>query len=691
MNDAPETLGLETPALPSFDKMPLSGDVKQTLAEMGYTHPTPVQHAIYDPAVRGADLVVQARTGTGKTAAFGIPLIDQLVKRSQRAVQALVLTPTRELALQVSKELTRIGCRRDIKIAAVYGGAPMQRQIDAIRDGAQIVVGTPGRVLDHLKRGTLEASTIRVLVLDESDEMLSMGFERELSAILEFVPRERQTLLFSATLPQDIVRIARDRLREPQFITLSGDHIGALDVTHFVYLVREDKMGVFLRILEVENPESAIIFCNTKDETERVATALQRAGFEAEWLNGDLPQSDREKVMASTREGRLRFLVATDVAARGIDISHLTHVINYDFPESPEQYVHRTGRTGRMGSTGTAINLIMPQNIGALYFLRLTYKIRPFEKQIPTTGELKTRAEADLIQVLADAFATKPADADDVALARRLLTHDRCDLIIAGLLRDHLGERPKALDEAAASRRGRAPAPAPAPAQPHTAPVEAGQERPARRERPSRERSGDEPRTPRRPREDRSDDRPRDRGPRRGPAEPRAPRAPKREVLEGDDLPTYEVTPVAAEPATAPAAPPPPKPDMSKMGHAAFVDWSPPAEANDDEPILEIMGGESIVPPAGELIPVDEQAEIFVSAGKRDGARDEDFYRALDQGAIARTDIARVRLRDRHSFVVVRRTVLEGAIQALNGAKIGTKEASAEPAKPRATEGRDPR
>ncbi|HQP34252.1 MAG TPA: DEAD/DEAH box helicase, partial [Polyangiaceae bacterium] len=386
MTDLPPDEGQPQPEqqLPSFDEMPLTSDVKQSLADMGYTHPTPVQHAIFDPAVRGSDLVVQARTGTGKTAAFGLPLIDQMIKRSLAAAQALILAPTRELALQVSRELTRIGERRGVKNAAVYGGAPMQRQIDAIRDGAHVVVGTPGRVLDHLKRGTLDARNIRVLVLDESDEMLSMGFERELSAILEFLPAERQTLLFSATLPPDIVRIARDRLREPQFITLSGDHIGALDVTHFVYFVREDKIGTFLRILETENPESAVVFCNTREETERVAQALQRAGFDSDWLNGDLPQSDREKVMAATREGRLRYLVATDVAARGIDISHLTHVINYDFPDTAEQYVHRTGRTGRMGRTGTAINLILPQDIGALYMLRLTYKIKPFEKQLPT-------------------------------------------------------------------------------------------------------------------------------------------------------------------------------------------------------------------------------------------------------------------------------------------------------------------
>ena len=264
----------------------------------------------------------------------------------------------------------------------------------------------------------------------------------------------RQTLLFSATCSrQKIQRLAETRLKNPEFITLSGDHIGALEISHYVYISRGDKMNDLLQVLEVENPESAIVFCNTKDATKRVASALQQQGFDAEWLNADLGQSDREKVMAATREGKLRFLVATDVAARGIDISHLTHVINYDFPESCEQYVHRTGRTGRAGKTGTAISLIEPSDIGNLYMLRLTYKIRPLEKQLPTPRDLKTRAETDIVQMFADLFSKQPAHPDDLALARRIQTHEGADRIIAGLLRDHLGARPSAADQAAAARR----------------------------------------------------------------------------------------------------------------------------------------------------------------------------------------------------------------------------------------------
>ena len=453
-----------TAAAPTFDVLPLSRELRETLAEIGYTHPTPVQLAVWEPATRGKDAVVQARTGTGKTAAFGLPIVDHIVRRSQANVQVLILSPTRELALQISSELERLSKRRNVSVVAIYGGAPMPRQVEQIAAGAQVVVGTPGRVLDHLRRGTIDPKHVRLVVLDESDEMLSMGFERELSAILEHMPKERQTLLFSATVPPDIERMAKTRLRTPEFITLSGDHIGALSILHYVYMVASDKIGALQRMIEVEDPESAVIFCNTKDETERVASALQRQGFDAAWLNGDLPQNDRERVMSATREGRLRFLVATDVAARGIDISHLTHVINHDFPQDAESYVHRTGRTGRAGRTGTAISLITPQDIGGLYLLRLTYKIRPIEKQIPSEGELKTRAEADFVAMLAEAFTAKEPHPEDMALARRLLTHDRIETILAGLLRDHLGARPTARDEASAARRAtRAPRPEPAP------------------------------------------------------------------------------------------------------------------------------------------------------------------------------------------------------------------------------------
>lgn len=618
---------LETESPPTFEILNLSKETLEVLTSMGYTHPTPVQRAVFDPAVRGSDLVVQARTGTGKTAAFGLPIIETVVRRNQPAVQVLILCPTRELALQVAAEVDRLGRARNIKPIAIYGGAPMGRQIDALAAGAQVVVGTPGRVLDHLHRGTLDPSQIRMLVLDEADEMLSMGFERELSSILERLPKSRQTLLFSATIPPDIERMARDRLREPEFITLSGDHVGALEVLHFVYLSRGDKLQALTRILEVENPESAILFCNTKVETERVAEALERQGFTAAWLNGDLPQGEREQVMSSTREGKLRFLVATDVAARGIDISHLTHVINYDFPDSTERYVHRTGRTGRAGRTGTAISIITPKDIGNLYLLRLTYKIRPIEKQLPTAGELKTREEADLVQMLADAFLTVPAHPEDLALARRLFSHDSAEHIVAGLLRDHLGARPEAVEEAAAARRSKvvkSPTRAPERAEvPRSLPSvamsdNAEERRPAAG--PSRNaEAGESPAKDAEKSRDRGRPR-RDRPPRRG--------------KEGDE-------------------------------EALRISWveEPQFAANDAT-----------------------FAEIFVNIGRQDGVTASDLQRVLTETAeISRADTGRIRVRDRSSFVSVKRDHLTKALAALNGASFSGKVAQAEPARARSS------
>ncbi|HVK69916.1 MAG TPA: DEAD/DEAH box helicase [Polyangium sp.] len=719
----PAATGQAAATAPTFDVLPLSAELRETLAEIGYVNPTPVQVAVWEPATRGRDAVVQARTGTGKTAAFGLPIVDHLVKRSATHVQVLALCPTRELALQVTAEIERLGKRKGVRVVPVYGGAPMPRQIDAIAAGAQVIVGTPGRVLDHLRRGTLDPKNLRLLVLDECDEMLSMGFERELSAILERLPENRQTLLFSATLPPDIERMAKSKLKNPEFVTLSGDHVGALSIDHFVYMVAGDKLGALIRVIEVENPESAVVFCNTRDETERVASALQRQGFDADWLNGDLPQSDREKVMSATREGRLRFLVATDVAARGIDISLLTHVINYDFPQDAEAYVHRTGRTGRAGRTGTAISLIAPQDIGGLYLMRLTYKIRPIERQIPTEGELKTRAEADLVNMLAEAFAPKGTHPEDLSLARRILSHDASERILAGLLRDYLGARPTAKDEAAAARRV-GPAPkrveaAPAPAKAEAKPArEAREERPRREEREPREPREEkrrEEREPRaageeRPRREEREERPRreereeratgeEREPRESGRRPRARREGRPEMPRpirprgGDEV---APTPVSA----ADPLPPPKARAAAPVRHADFTSWQPPEEEGDDEPIL----GDAA--PAGprdvarevtrEVAPDDtdpgrsqegssgDYAEVFVSVGRRDGVRAADLQALLlDQIGIDKADVKRIRVRERNAFVSVRRSEVTRAVAGLSGATLAGRTVMAEPARER--------
>jgi ATP-dependent RNA helicase DeaD len=449
MTESPSGEGAQT-----FEALGLNEDVLQALQEMGWEAPTPVQRDTYPLAIAGKDVIVQARTGTGKTGAFGIPLVDRLLCVSEDA-QALVLAPTRELALQSAREIQKLGSHRGISTVAVYGGASMEQQIRALQKGARVISGTPGRVLDHLKRGTIKASRLRILVLDEADEMLSMGFAKELHAIIEKLPEDRQTLLFSATVDRAIKRVAERHMRDPQFLGLSGDHVGALGIEHFAYMVSGvGRVANLISILEIENPESAIIFCNTKAETEQVATALQRAGFDAEWLTGDRPQREREDVLARVRRGELRFLVATDVAARGIDVSHLTHVINFSLPENVEQYVHRTGRTGRAGRTGTAISLVGPTELGVLYYLRLQYRIFPIERTLPTEGERRTRQEADLIAMI-DAAYSRPASERELALVRRFMTHVNAERMLAGLLTAFFGSESDDADKVAAARRRR--------------------------------------------------------------------------------------------------------------------------------------------------------------------------------------------------------------------------------------------
>ncbi len=632
------------PTEPTFDVLPLGADVRRAIDAMGYRSPTPVQRAVFEPAVEGRDLVVQARTGTGKTAAFGLPIVDRIVRSSVKAVQALVLCPTRELALQVSREIEQIAQFRGVQVVAIYGGAPMTRQVSALAAGAQIVVGTPGRVLDHIRHRTLDPAGVRVLVLDEADEMLSMGFAKELNAILEALPKNRQGLFFSATLPPDIERLAQHHLRTPELVTLSSDQVGALEIEHYVYVLSAgDKIGQLVRILEVEDPESAIIFCNTRDETHRVAEGLQARGFDADWLNGDLPQNDRERVMNATKEGRLRFLVATDVAARGIDISHLTHVINYDFPETAEQYVHRTGRTGRAGRTGTAIALVGPKDIGNVYLLRLTYKIRPIERQLPSAGELKTRAEMDLVQLFVDAFARRPVHPDDLALARRVLTHDDSEEIVAGLLRDHLGARGADVAGAAAeARRARNPEPQSPGPEPEPA---------------VRDRAGARTSHP-------------------TPPEPSPSRVEPRPERERRRPPTESPTVSKAS-----------EPRKDRSGDRRPNDSSS-SEVSSRLPSFTIGDvADSLPPPVGErradegLDP--EILELFVNVGKRDGVRASDLQKLLSEKGLSSVEVGQIRIRDRMSYLNVRKDAFDRAIAALGGQLLGGRTLVAERARGR--------
>ena len=374
----------DRPKAPSFDDLGLHPDVKRALDDMGYFAPTPVQTAVFTPVSEGKNLLVQSRTGTGKTTAFGLPLVNKLVP-THRQPQALILAPTRELALQVARELTNIGKHRGIVIEAVYGGAPIGKQITRSSNGAHIVVGTPGRVLDHIGRRTLDCKTISTFVLDECDEMLSMGFLEDIER--DHVEPARQAP--DAAVLGDDARRGR-ALRAPSHagaradLALARPGLASRDIHHAYYIVSGiARSRDLLKIIFAEEPESAIIFCNTRDETTMVAKFLQKQGLDAEPLSSDLSQADRERVMGRMKAKNLRFLCATDVAARGIDISNLSHVINFSVPESPEVYVHRTGRTGRAGKKGTALSMVGPRELGNFRYVRLTFGIKPEERLLP--------------------------------------------------------------------------------------------------------------------------------------------------------------------------------------------------------------------------------------------------------------------------------------------------------------------
>jgi ATP-dependent RNA helicase DeaD len=460
---------METPAAKrSFAALSLSPATLKSLEEKGYESPTPVQEESIPLALQGKDLVVQSRTGTGKTAAFGIPIVER-IDPAQDRVQAVVLAPTRELAVQVAVEVKELGKGRGVKVESVYGGDSMERQIEGIRAGAHVIAGTPGRVLDHLRRGTLDFSAVKVLVLDEADRMLDMGFAVEMGQIMEFVPAARQTLLFSATIPLGIRGLIYHYMAEPEWVLLSEDQIYVKEVEHVYCMTpRLHKEGTLYRLLEYENPTSSMIFCNTREETRLVSTFLKNKGLAVAMLSSDLPQRKREQVMDAFRDGRIRHLVTTDVASRGIDIEDLSHVFIFSTPDSPEQYIHRAGRTGRVGKSGRAISLISAMDLMNFNRLVKRYHVAVKEIAVPTDEEVQERKASRIVESLADAGRRLPLEdfLDLGPAARAIAAHELRDRIVAFLLRSHLAAQVKpALDEDEGAAESR---PAPSPGAPHS-------------------------------------------------------------------------------------------------------------------------------------------------------------------------------------------------------------------------------
>jgi len=437
-------------SISTFAALELSQETLRSLQDKGYTAPTEVQAETIPLAMAGKDLVVQSRTGTGKTAAFAVPLVEK-IDPARESVQALVLAPTRELALQDSQEVLEIGRGRGIKVETVYGGDSMERQLSGIRAGAQVIVGTPGRVLDHLRRGTLDFSGVRYLVLDEADRMLDMGFAVEMSQIMEYVPAERQTLLFSATVPIGIRGLIYHYMAEPEWVLLSEDQIYVKEVEHLYCLTpRLHKEATLYKLIEYENPASSMVFCNTREETRLVSTFLVNKGLASALLSSDLPQRRREQVMARFRTGEIRHLVTTDVASRGIDIEDLSHVFIFSTPESPEQYIHRAGRTGRVGKTGRAISLVGALDLMNFNRLVKRYHVEVRELPVPTDAEVEERKAERIVEQLAQAGRALAVDdfVDLGPVARRIAGHELRDRMVATLLKRWLlAATPREIEE----------------------------------------------------------------------------------------------------------------------------------------------------------------------------------------------------------------------------------------------------
>ncbi|MFP5320265.1 MAG: DEAD/DEAH box helicase [Acidimicrobiia bacterium] len=376
----------------SFADLGLRDELVARLAELDYEEPTPIQREAIPVLVEGSDLLGQAATGTGKTAAFALPLLHRLTVGGDARPSALILVPTRELAMQVQQAVSSYGRALGVRVVAVFGGQPIQRQIQSIERGAHVVVATPGRAIDLIQRRTLRLDAIRTVVLDEADEMLDMGFTEDIETILEHTPADRQTVLFSATLPRRITAIAQRHQRDPKRITIHPGDVGADAglVRQTAYVVdRHHKAAALARILDVEAATSAIVFCRTRAEVDELTVLMNSRNHRAEALHGGMDQEQRDRVMARLRDGTAELLVATDVAARGLDVDTLTHVVNYDVPAAPEAYVHRIGRVGRAGRTGTAITLVEPRQRRLLENIERLTKQRLEVARVPSVDDLR--------------------------------------------------------------------------------------------------------------------------------------------------------------------------------------------------------------------------------------------------------------------------------------------------------------
>ena len=424
-----------------FEDMNISNEICRAVLDMGFEEATPIQSQAIPVILEGKDIIGQSQTGTGKTAAFGIPLLER-INPEDRRLQALILCPTRELAIQVSEEFRKLLKYKDnIRVLPIYGGQPNDRQIAALRKGTQVVIGTPGRVMDHMRRRTIKAETVQMMVLDEADEMLDMGFREDIETILVKIPEEHQTLLFSATLSPEILDITKRFQKNPEFIKIVRKELTVPNIEQYYFDVKEKtKLDALCRIIDVYDPKLAMVFCNTKKRVDDLVEMLQGRGYFAEGLHGDLKQAQRDKVMQKFRNGTIEILVATDVAARGIDVDDIDVVFNYDVPQDEEYYVHRIGRTGRAGKAGKAFTFCVGKEIYKLRDIMRYTKTKIQQQKLPTLSdveEMKTNIYLEKIKgIIEEGHLTKY-----IHLVDRLMEEDYTSIdIAAALLKDHLSD-----------------------------------------------------------------------------------------------------------------------------------------------------------------------------------------------------------------------------------------------------------
>nr|WP_275695659.1 DEAD/DEAH box helicase [Fredinandcohnia sp. SECRCQ15] len=418
----------------TFKDLGIGQDLMRSISKMGFEEATPIQSQTIPLALEGNDVIGQAQTGTGKTAAFGIPLIEKIDVKSDN-VQGIVIAPTRELAIQVSEELNKIGQFNRIRILPIYGGQDISRQIRSLKKHPHIIVGTPGRVIDHINRRTLRLNNVHTVVLDEADEMLNMGFIEDIEAILKGVPEEgRQTLLFSATMPGPIQRIAERFMQNPQVVKVKSKEVTTPNIQQYYVEVHErNKFDVLTRLLDIQSPELAIIFGRTKRRVDELSEALTLRGYAAEGIHGDLSQAKRISVLRKFKEGSIEVLVATDVAARGLDISGVTHVYNFDIPQDPESYVHRIGRTGRAGKHGLAMSFVTPREMGQLKNIENTTKRKMDKMKPPTLDEALEGQQKVTIEKLVSMIESNNLAYYTRAAEELLEEHDSVSVVAAAI------------------------------------------------------------------------------------------------------------------------------------------------------------------------------------------------------------------------------------------------------------------